>query len=115
MKKTTVIPRGRTFVGTIIKAKAQQTATLEFERRKFIPKYERYRIARTKLTVHNPENINATKGDIVQVQECRPLSKTKSFVITKVIGKDRRFLEAEEFKIKEEKKEAKKQEEKPEQ
>ena len=97
VKTNQLTPRGRTFVGTIIKAKAQQTATLEFERKKFIPKYERYLIARTKLTVHNPTNINAKKGDIVKVQECRPISKTKSFVILEVVGKDRRFLEADDF------------------
>jgi len=93
MKST--IPRGRTFVGTIIKAKALKTATLEFEWKKFVPKYERYLNKRTKLTVHNPDEIGAVKGDIVEVRECRPLSKTKSFIITKIMGKDNRFLEYE--------------------
>lgn len=93
MKST--IPRGRTFVGTIIKSKTLKTATLEFEWKKYVPKYERYLNKRTKLTVHNPDNIHAKRGDIVEVQECRPLSKTKSFIITKIIGKDNRFLEYE--------------------
>lgn len=111
-KTTKLIPRGRTFTGTIIKAKAQQTATMEFDRRTYVPKYERYQRARTRLTVHNPPGVDAVRGDIVQVQECRPLSKTKSFVILKVLGRDRRFLEAEERKEKkdENKKEAPKQE-----
>lgn len=88
--------RGRTFVGVVAQAKAQHTATVEWERRKDVPKYERYETLRSKIAVHNPECINATKGDKVVVKECRPLSKTKNFVIIEKHGKDIEYLAKEE-------------------
>ncbi len=91
-----VIPRGRVFVGTIINAKAQKTATVEWQRWRFIPKYERYQRLRTRIPVHNPLCINAGKGEKVRIQECRPLSKTKKFVILAKIGTDVAYLEKQE-------------------
>ncbi|MBN1455027.1 MAG: 30S ribosomal protein S17, partial [Methanomicrobia archaeon] len=35
----------------------------------------------SKIHAHNPPCINAKVGDIVKIAECRPLSKTKSFVV----------------------------------
>ncbi len=51
-------------------------------------KYERYTKAKTKVKAHNPENVNAKAGQIVQITETRPLSKTKKFVVTKIMGVD---------------------------
>ncbi len=84
---TGVVPktRGRTFVGTIVSAKMRKTATLEFDRVLLIPKYQRYEKRRTRLKVHNPDEISAKEGDKVRVMECRPLSKTKHFVIIEKI------------------------------
>ena len=50
-----------------------------------MPKYERYERRKSKMIVYNPECIDAKKGDVVKVAECRPLSKTKSFVVIEVI------------------------------
>lgn len=104
---------GRLFTGTVMSAKGQRTAVVEFERRAFLPKYERYERRRTKLKVHNPVCLDAKEGDIVQVQECRPISKYKSFVIVKQIGKEELFAERtalrEEAKVKQEKAEKPKQ------
>jgi len=88
--------RGRTFVGVVGQAKAHNTATVEWERRKYIPKYERFQTLRSKVPAHNPECIDATKGDRVVIKECRPLSKTKNFVIVEKQGKDIEFLTKEE-------------------
>jgi len=77
--------RGRTFTGTIIKKDTHRSATIEFPRFYYIKKYERYEKRRTKLHVHNPSCINAKKDDKVIINECRPLSKTKNFVITKIV------------------------------
>ncbi len=85
--------RGRQFAGTVISTKMRKTAVIEFERLYFLQKYERYEKRRTKLKVHNPECINADEGDIVKVVECRPLSKTKNFVITQKIGEEKGFQE----------------------
>ena len=42
------------------------------------------------------DEINASKGDKVIIQECRPISKTKNFVIIQVLGKNIEYLEKEE-------------------
>ena len=88
--------RGRTFTGTVLAARSSKTATVGWERRYHIPKYERYERRYTKLHVHNPSCINAETGDLVVIAETRPLSKTKNFVIiqkskptrVKVTGED---------------------------
>lgn len=85
--------RGRQFTGTVASTKMRKTAVIEFDRLYFLKKYERYEKRRTKLKVHNPECINAKEGDIVQVMECRPLSKTKNFVIMQKLGTEKGFKE----------------------
>ncbi len=85
--------RGRQFTGTVISTKMRKTAVIEFARLYFLQKYERYEKRRTKLKVHNPECINAKEGDKVKIMECRPLSKTKNFVIVENIGFEKGFKE----------------------
>ena len=101
MKKTKnlfdgIRPHGRTFEGTVISAKAQKTATIEWTFTRKVPKYERYEKQRTRVKAHNPPSIAAEKGDQVKIQECRPLSKTKNFIIIEKIGKNVAYLEKEE-------------------
>lgn len=50
------------------------------------PKYGKYVRRRTVLQVHDEGN-ESRKGDRVEVAECRPLSKTKSWILTRVIDK----------------------------
>ena len=76
--------RGKIFKGRIIKADFNRTATIEFPFNYYIPKYERYEKRRTRIRVHNPACINAKLGDNVTAMECKPLSKSKSFVIIEV-------------------------------
>ncbi|MBI2670734.1 30S ribosomal protein S17 [Candidatus Woesearchaeota archaeon] len=73
--------RGRTFNGTIIKKDTHKTAVVEWPRLFYLPKYERYEKRRTRVKVHNPPCINADINDKVTIMECRPISKTKKFVI----------------------------------
>ncbi len=78
--------RGRIFEGKITK-KLHRRIVIEFERMIYIAKYERYAKSKTKLHARIPscmENeINI--GDIVLIQECRPLSKIVHFVVIKKI------------------------------
>lgn len=76
--------RGQMFEGTILSTSTSKTAKIEFARLFPLPKYERFEKRRTRLQVHNPECINAQEGDIVKVIACRPISKTKNFVIIEV-------------------------------
>ncbi len=43
-------------------------------------------VKKTKVTAHNPEIINANIGDKAIIAECKPLSKTKNFVVVKNLG-----------------------------
>ena len=83
--------RGRQFTGTVVSTNMRKTAVIEFNRLQFLKKYERYEKRRTKLKVHNPDCINAKDGDIVQIMECKPLSKTKNFVIIQKLGIEKGF------------------------
>ena len=78
--------RGRIFEGVVTSDKMRASPTVEWGRSKFVAKYERYKKARTKVKVHNPPCINAKKGDKVKIIECRPISKTKSFIIVEKAG-----------------------------
>jgi len=82
MKITT---RGRTFKGKVTSSKSQKTVTVEWDRRVLVPKYERYQIKKSKVKAHNPPEMDAKEGDIVVIKECRPISKTKKFVVVEVI------------------------------
>ena len=90
--------RGRTLKGTIIKSKIAKSVVFEQQRTRRVPKYERYEKRRTRIRVHNPPCINAEEGDIVVISECRPISKTKRFVIIENLGKEKHFAQKKEAK-----------------
>ncbi len=101
--------RGRSFTGAVISTKMQKTAIVEWGGRSYLRKYERYEKKRSKVKAHNPNCIGAKEGDLVEIAECRPLSKTKNFVIVKSLGKEKGFKEKmearEEAKVKDKEKE----------
>ena len=76
------------YIGKIIKKDVNRSATIEWERQFYVPKYERYERRRSRLRVHNPSCIDAAIGDIVRVMKTKPLSKTKTFVIVDIVTKE---------------------------
>tara|TARA_Y100000310_G_scaffold310852_1_gene356552 strand:+ start:7935 stop:8420 length:486 start_codon:yes stop_codon:yes gene_type:complete len=88
--------RGKTFTGIVIKNAFHKDATIEFLRSRKIGKYQRFEKRRSRIKAYNPECINATKGSKVKIMECRPLSKTKNFVVVESLGKDYLFSAREE-------------------
>lgn len=72
--------------GKVIKKDVSRSATIEWSRPFFVPKYERYEVRRYRLRTHNPSCISATIGDEVLVAKTRPLSKTKHHVILQVLS-----------------------------
>lgn len=83
-----VLPvRGHVSEGTVVSAKMKKTAVVQREYVKRVPKYERYEKRGSKVHAHNPLCIDAKDGDVVKIAECRPLSKTKKFVIIQVMPK----------------------------
>ncbi len=73
------------FTGKIIKRDTNRSATLEWNKSVFVPKYERYEVRRYRLRVHNPTCLDAHIGDKVIAAKTRPLSKTKNLVIVQVV------------------------------
>ncbi len=76
---------GRRLSGVVSSARMRRTANITIERMTYLKKYERFQRRKSRLKVHNPECISAKEGDKVDVIECRPLSKTKHFVIVRKI------------------------------
>ncbi len=79
--------RGQILRGRVVKTYGK-TAVVERELIRYVPKFERYMKKRSKFHAHNPRCIRAKPGDIVTIGECRPISKTKSFVILEVVSRE---------------------------
>lgn len=77
--------RTRTEVGRVMSNKMEQTATVQVERKIKHPIYGKYMRRSKKYHVHD-ENNELNIGDTVQIKECRPLSKTKSWTLDKVLS-----------------------------
>ncbi|MBU5557819.1 MAG: 30S ribosomal protein S17 [Candidatus Aenigmatarchaeota archaeon] len=73
--------RGRQFIGRVVKLKTPGLAIVEWDYPHYIWKYERYERRHSHVAAHNPSCIGTKVGDIVRIAECRPLSKTKAFVV----------------------------------
>jgi small subunit ribosomal protein S17 len=73
--------RGRVSEGTVISSKMDKTVIVKRDYLHYIRKYLRYERKKSQIPCHNPPCINATEGDRVKIIECRPISKTVSFVV----------------------------------
>jgi len=70
----------RILTGVVTSNKADKTITVKIERKVKHPLYGKVIKRATKVHAHD-ENNTATVGDIVSVKECRPFSKTKTWVL----------------------------------
>ena len=73
--------RGKILEGIVVSDKMQKTVIVRRDYLHYVPKYERYERRHSRIAAHNPPCIDAKKGDKVKIAECRPLSKTKHFVV----------------------------------
>lgn len=76
----------RTLVGKVVSDKRNKTVTVMIERRVMHPIYGKIMIKTSKYHAHD-ENGEYKLGDIVEIIESRPLSKTKSWVVTRLVQK----------------------------
>ena len=76
--------RGKLFEGIVINAKAKRTAVIQKESPIYFKKFKRFGRSKNKIHAHVPSNLNVQKGDHVIAAECRPISKSVSFVIVEV-------------------------------
>ncbi len=74
----------RTLTGVVASTKMDKTISVVIERRVEHPLYRKYVRKSTKLLAHD-ENNECNEGDTVAIEECRPLSKNKSWRLTRVI------------------------------
>ena len=74
----------RTLVGRVVSDKMQETATVLVERRVKHPMYGKV-ITRSKMYHAHNANNDAKTGDLVQIVECRPMSRTKTWQIAKLL------------------------------
>ena len=70
--------------GIVVSDKAKRTVIVERAYTIFLHKYERSLRKNSRIPAHNPECINAKIGDTVIISGTRRLSKTISFVVTKI-------------------------------
>jgi small subunit ribosomal protein S17 len=73
--------RGRVFEGAVVSAKMDKTVIVERDYLHYVPKYLRYERRHSRIPSHSPPCIDVKEGDRVVIAECRPLSKTVSFVV----------------------------------
>lgn len=76
----------RTLVGRVVSDKMDKTVTVLIERRVKHPMYDKIIVRSSKYHAQNDNN-EAKSGDLVQIEECRPLSKTKAWIVTKLLEK----------------------------
>lgn len=74
----------RTLQGQVVSDKMDKTITIVVERRVKHPLYGKYVRRSTKVHAHD-ENNECRSGDVVLVEQCRPLSKNKSWRLVKLI------------------------------
>ncbi len=73
--------RGLTVVGKVVSAKMQDTVVVEKTHQRKVQKYQRYEKRTSRYSAHVPSNIDVKVGDEVTIAECRPVSKTVTFVV----------------------------------
>ena len=76
----------RTLTGKVVSNKMQKTITVQVER--YVPhaEYGKYQRRSTKFLAHD-ENNESREGDVVAIEECRPLSRHKAWRLVKVVSR----------------------------
>ena len=84
MSETTSIKR--TLIGRVVSDKMEKTVTVLVERKVKHPMYGKVMVRSRKYHAHNEGNA-AKAGDLVEIIETRPVSRTKTWAVTSVLQK----------------------------
>lgn len=76
--------RGQVITGKVVSDRMMGTVVVERDYLHYVRKYKRFEKRSSKLHAHSPPCIHARVGDVVKIAECRPLSKTTTFVVVEV-------------------------------
>jgi small subunit ribosomal protein S17 len=77
-------PVKRTIVGRVVSNKMDKTVTVLIERKVKHPVYGKYVVRSTKLHAHDETN-QVNEGDVVEIAETRPVSRTKTWSVLRVV------------------------------
>jgi small subunit ribosomal protein S17 len=81
-----MVGKFRTLQGRVTSNKMQKSAVISIGRLVKHPIYGKFVKRTTKLHVHDDSN-TCNIGDLVEIRECRPISKTKSWTLVRIIVK----------------------------
>ena len=84
MTETTKVALKRTLVGKVVSDKMDKTVTVLIERHVKHPLYGKIIMRSNKYHAHDETN-SVKMGDTVEIQEGRPISKTKAWTVTRVV------------------------------
>lgn len=73
--------RGKLLTGKVVSTAGKSFAVVEVEYLYKVKKYNRWERRRSKISAHLPPCLDIKEGDTAIIGECRPLSKTISFVV----------------------------------
>ena len=76
----------RTLIGRVVSDKMEKTVTVLVERKVKHPMYGKIMVRSKKYHAHNEGN-TAKAGDLVEIVETRPVSRTKTWAVTSVLQK----------------------------
>lgn len=76
--------RGKLFDGKVTGNKAKHTITLQKDVPIYFTKFKRYARGKSTIHAHVPSCIDVESGDNVLTAECRPISKSISYVVVEV-------------------------------
>jgi small subunit ribosomal protein S17 len=76
----------KTLTGVVISNSGAKSVKVAIDFKVRHPKYGKYIKRKTKLVVHDERN-EAGVGDVVEISQCRPISKTKSWRLVSIVGK----------------------------
>ncbi len=74
----------RTLTGKVVSNKMDKSITVLIERRVKHPKYGKFVRKSSKIHAHDEQN-QCHEGDVVTIEECRPISKTKAWRLVEVV------------------------------
>ncbi len=84
-RKGQIVARGHTRRGIVVSDRSKRTVIVSSDTLDYFPKYKRSARSMSRIPVHNPDSIGAKLGDEVEIAECRKISKTKAWTVTKII------------------------------
>lgn len=86
MNATNTEKSARSLQGSVVSAAMDKTITVMVERQVQHPLYKKYIRRSTKFHAHDEQN-ECSAGDVVRIEECRPISKLKSWRLVEVVTK----------------------------